>query len=114
MGPIAIGCLGKRFHRTLAADFCDELASSIGDMRHQVESLTKRVSNIEEQQLIVIDRKITDCCSDSLRLRGLVIARRVEALKARPNPTHQPAKASCTLERACNRCLSACRVLPSR
>lgn len=70
----------------LAADFCDELASSIGDMRHQVESLTKRVSNIEEQ-LIVIDRKITDCCSDSLRLQVSSLRAEIEALKARPNPT---------------------------
>ena len=75
----------------LAADFCDELASSIGDMRHQVESLTKR----ECRTLRAIDRnrsQITDCCSDSLRLEVSSLRAEIEALRLAPIQPHQPAR----------------------
>lgn len=69
----------------LAADFCDELAASMADLRKQVDSVTRRVANIEEQ-LIVIDRKITDCCGDSLRLAVSELRAEVENLKNNPSP----------------------------
>lgn len=58
----------------LSADFCDELEAKIVDV-------TKRVSTIEEQ-LIVIDRKLTDCCGGS-SLRTEVDALRAELQKLR-------------------------------
>jgi len=64
----------------VGADFCDELATSIADLRKQIEATTKRVATIEEQ-LIVIDRKLTDCCSDSLRLEVSALRADVAALK---------------------------------
>lgn len=67
----------------VGADFCDELAASIADLRKQIESTTKRVATIEEQ-LILIDRKLTDCCDGSLRLQVSALRTEVEALKPKP------------------------------
>lgn len=61
----------------LGADFCDEL-----DLK--ITEVTRRVSAIEER-LILIDRKLTDCCDDSLR--GEVTDLRAELQKLRPPPS---------------------------
>lgn len=64
----------------VGAEFCDELDSKVAEV-------TRRVAAIEEQ-LIQLDRKITDCCDDSARLalRNDMSALRadVDALKSRP------------------------------
>lgn len=69
----------------LAADFCDELASSIADLRKDLAATTKRVSAIEEL-LIQVDRRLTDCCDDSLRHQVASLRAEVESLKLRPAP----------------------------
>lgn len=63
----------------LSADFCDQLEAKIVDV-------TKRVSTIEEQ-LIVLDRKLTDCCGgNSLRTEVAALRAEVQKLRAPSSP----------------------------
>lgn len=62
----------------LAADFSDQLDDKIVEV-------TRRVSSIEEQ-LIIIDRKLADCCGDSLKSEVAALKEQLRSLVAPPRP----------------------------